>query len=325
MTNIFRILVLAILLVAPSAAGRMPAADIRLEEISAIGGPEADLLYLWTSIAVDKDGNIYCTDALDYSLKKFGPDGGMLKRTGKRGWGQGEFEKAAGVALIGDFVYAWDLVAHALQVFDRDLVFQKIILMPGSVDGLAVRPDGSVVAAVRLSYERPTIMFLSPDGTINRQFPLYDKDKPEPTGTVSLAAGPTGEFYIGYLFQNRIEKRGVGGERIWSRTPMTAKPNPPVEVFGLKLPSDTYILSLARDSRGRIYALGGSQAVREGRDVFIYAADGSPVGSLVLPEPSHSLYFDRSDYLYVSADGGVTVKKYRLIYEEASHGFEIAD
>jgi len=64
MTNIIRILVLAIMLVMPSAAGRMPAADIRLEEISTIGGPEADLLYLWTSIAVDKDGNVYCTDAL---------------------------------------------------------------------------------------------------------------------------------------------------------------------------------------------------------------------------------------------------------------------
>jgi len=249
----------------------------------------------------------------------------MLKKTGKRGWGQGEFEKAAGVALIGDFVYAWDLVAHALQVFDRDLVFQKIILMPGSVDGLAVRPDGSIAAAVRLSYDRPAIMVLSPEGTVDRQFPLYDEGTSAPTGTISLAAGPMGEFYIGYLFRNRIEKRGAGGERIWSRMPMPDKPNPPVEVFGIKLPSETFILSLARDSRGRIFALGGSQAVREGRDVFIYAADGSPAGSLVLPEPSHSLYFDRSGYLYVSADGGVTVKKYRLIFEEASYGSEIMD
>ena len=325
MTNIIRILVLALLLAVSPAAGRTPAADVELEEISTIGGPEADLLYLWTSIAVDGDGNIYCSDALDFSIKKFSPDGRLLKKTGKRGGGPGEFEKAVGVGLVGDLVYAWDLYARALQVFDRNLVYLKTIPAPGSVEGLAVLPGGSIAAAVRPSQDRPTLIVLSPEGTILRQFPLYNEDRLLSTGTVSLAAGPKGEFYLGYLFQNLIEKRGAGGERIWFRSPMKDKPNPPVDFLSFKLPSETCILSLARDSRGRIYALGGTQAVHAGRDVFVFGADGSSAGGFILPEPSHTLYFDHRDCLYVSADAGMTVKTYRLIFREAPHGSEISD
>ncbi|MHB8053908.1 MAG: NHL repeat-containing protein [Candidatus Aminicenantales bacterium] len=317
MTNIKRGFVFAVFFAAAvfASGGNRPAGDVALEEISIIGGPEADLLFLWTSVAVDRDENVYFSDALEYSIKKFGPGGEMLKKTGCRGSGPGAFEKAAGMAVIGDFVYAWDLYAPALQVFDRDLVYQKTITMPGNVDALAGLAGGRIAAAVRPSYDRPMIVILTPEGKTIREFSLVDPGKPAPAGTISLAAGPSEEFYVGYLFRDLVEKRGPEGERLWARAPMTKDPPPVAEAQDLKLPSETCILNLARDSRGRIYVLGGTKAEHQGRDVFIFEADGSTVGVLVLPEPSYSVYFDHRDFLYVSADGGVTMKKYRVIFK----------
>jgi hypothetical protein len=327
MTNIQRGFVFAVLFAAAvfTSGGNRPTADIGLEEISTIGGPEANLLFLWTSVAVDGDDNVYFSDALDYSIKKFGPDGELLKKTGRRGSGPGAFEKTAGVAVIGDFVYAWDLYARALQVFDRDLVYQKTLPMPGNVDGLAALADGRIAAAVRPSYDRPMIVVFTPEGKMIREFSLVDPGNPASTGTVSLAAGPSGEFYLGYLFRDLIEKRGAGGERVWARTPMTTGRSPAADVQGFSFPSETCVLNLARDGRGRIYVLGGTKAAHKGRDIYVFNPDGSAVATLVLPEPSYSVYFDRRDFLYVSADGGVTMKKYRLIFKEVPHDPEDAD
>lgn len=314
MTNVVRVLFLIALFTVSifASGGNPPAAEVVLEEMATIGGPEAALLFLWTGIAVDGDGGVYCSDALDYSIKKFGPDGVLLKKIGRRGSGAGEFEKPAGLALIGDYLYTWDLYAPALQVFDRDLVYRKTIPMPGSVDGLAVLPGGAIAAAVRRAYDRPSIIRLSPDGATGREFPLFEDDKPLPTGTVSMTADPDGRIYVGYLFRNLVENRSSEGKRIWSRAPMADRPNTTVHMLAYELPSETCVLSLARDSRGRIYVLGGSQAVHEGRDIIVFNPDGSTAAVFVLPEPSHSVYLDRQDFLYVSADGGVTVKKYRV-------------
>ncbi|MCX6565573.1 MAG: hypothetical protein NTW38_03985 [Candidatus Aminicenantes bacterium] len=298
-----------------AAWGDSLAARIKLEELSTIGGPETDALFLWTAISVDPEDNVFFSDALDCSIKKFGPDGVLLKKAGRKGQGPGEFEKPAGVAVIGDQVYAWDLFGRALQVFDRNLVYRETLLMPGTVDGLAGFPGGRVAACIRPSYTQAKVVVFSPDGTPVREFALSDPKDPTLFGTVSFAVDPSGESYFGYLFRDLVEKRSAAGERIWARTAIGAGPSAVNDVQGFKVPSETCILSLARDGQGRVFILGGTKAVHQGRDVFVFRPDGSVLASLVLPEPSHTLYFDHRDRLYVSADGGVTMKKYRVTFE----------
>jgi hypothetical protein len=297
------------------AWGDSPAAHIRIEELSTIGGPETEALFLWTAVSVDPDDNVFFSDALDCSIKKFGPDGVLLNKAGRKGQGPGEFEKPAGVAVIGDHVYAWDLYGRALQVFDRNLVYRETLLMPGTVDGLAGLPGGHVAACIRPSYTQAKVVMFSSDGTPVREFALTDPMDPTLFGTVSFAVEPSGESYFGYLFRDLVEKRSAAGERIWARAAMGAGPTAVDDIRGFKVPSETCILSLARDGQGRVYVLGGTKAVHKGRDVFVFSSEGSFLGSLILPEPSYILYFDRRDRLYVSADGGVTMKKYRVTFE----------
>ena len=298
-----------------AARGDSPPARVRLEELLSIGGPENDALFLWTGVSVDREENVFFSDALDCSIKKFSPDGILLKKAGRKGQGPGEFEKPVGVSVIGDRVYAWDLYARALQAFDLNLVYRETLPMPGTVDGLAGLPGGRIAACVRPSYTSAKVVIFLPDGTPVREFVLSELKDPTVFGTVCFAVDPSGESYFSYLFRDLVEKRNAAGERVWAREVLGAGPGVLNDVQGLKVPSETCLLSLARDGQGRVFALGGTKAVHQGRDVFVFRSDGSALASFILPEPSHSLYFDHRDCLYVSADGGVTMKKYRVMFE----------
>ena len=86
-------LILAIFLMfAPfiSAQGAPPE-KIILEEVLTIGSFDDDSLFQWVGVVADSEGNIYVTDMMDYSLKKFDAAGSFLAKTGGRGQGPGEF------------------------------------------------------------------------------------------------------------------------------------------------------------------------------------------------------------------------------------------
>ncbi|MBN1939016.1 MAG: hypothetical protein JW843_05495 [Candidatus Aminicenantes bacterium] len=289
--------------------------QVKLVQDLSIGGPDSNELFFWTGVSVDRDGNFYFADALDCTVKKFGPNGGFLKKAGGKGKGPGEFEKAVGVAAAGETVYAWDVFDRSIRVFDRELVFQRSLPMPGGVGALDIFPDGRLAAAVREAAGTPSVFLFSPDGAVSRKIPLTGQDDPRLVDSVSLVADTSGGFYVGYLFTDRVEKRNADGELVWSKSPFRMKQSARENIQGWKIPSETCIQGLALDAEGRIYVLGGRRAAHPGRDVLIFDPAGNAVGSFLLPEPSHSLYFDRKNRLHVAADGGVTMKRYRLVFE----------
>jgi hypothetical protein len=300
------------------AAGPDGPAQIKLEEVLSIGGPDADLLFQWTGVSVDRDDQIFVVDTLDYSLKKFDPRGRLLGKVGRKGQGPGEFEKAVGVSVVGDSVYAWDLSVRAVQVFDRNLVYRKSLPLPGLVDGLGPAPDGALAVGILGPDGSPKIIVIDAEGNIVREIAYQEKEDRFFGDSVRFVVGPSREIYIGYLFRDLVEKRDSSGARIWAKNPWGAKSVSLREIRGFKIPTESCVLSVARDSRGRIYVLGGKKAPHPARDVVVYDSDGTPAGGFLLPEASHSLYFDHRDFLYVAADGGVTLKKYRLIIKAPS-------
>lgn len=301
------------LLAVTAAATDPPTGQVKLVEDLTIGGPDKDELFLWTGISVDRDGNIYFADALDCTVKKFGPDGRFLKKAGGKGKGPGEFEKTVGVVAAGETVFAWDVYARMVQVFDRELVYQRTLPVSGTVGALDAFPDGRLVAAVRESTAIPSLLILSPSGVKLNRMILSESADPFLFDSISLATDPSDGFYLGFLFSDRVEKRNGRGEPVWSKTPFGGRKASLESVAGFKVPSETCIQDLAVDQQGRLYVLGGGIAAHPGRDVLIFNPDGTAAGTFILPEPSHSLYFDRENRLYVSADSGVTMKRYRLI------------
>jgi hypothetical protein len=289
--------------------------NIRLEEVLSIGGPETAMLFQWTGVAADAEGAIYVLDAMDFSLKKFDARGRLLKKTGRKGQGPGEFMMPRWLAVDGETIYAVDQPVAGLLVFDRDLAFQKILHLPGLVEAVEPRPGGGIAVVVS-TFETPgRILFYDRDGRPDGEMRYMEKREGFLLDTVNIALAPGGAVYLGFLFQDKVERWDLAAGRSWSRSPLGGKKVETTAVQGFALPNETCYLDVAVDSRGRVYALGGKRAKNRARDVFIMDPAGTVTATLTLPEPSHCLYFDGRDFLYVRADEGVTLKKYRLVFD----------
>ncbi|MGB6866412.1 MAG: 6-bladed beta-propeller, partial [Candidatus Aminicenantaceae bacterium] len=85
------IVVLLVVCVSSTLASENASLKVTLEEVLSVGSLDDDTLFQWVGVTVDSYGQIYVTDAMDYSLKKFDADGKLLQKAGGKGQGPGEF------------------------------------------------------------------------------------------------------------------------------------------------------------------------------------------------------------------------------------------
>lgn len=69
-----------------------------------------------TSVAVDRDGNVFVADFYNHRVQKFSSDGAFLMDFGEEGRGRGQFMHAIAVAVADDgTVFVADLGNHRIQ------------------------------------------------------------------------------------------------------------------------------------------------------------------------------------------------------------------
>jgi len=313
----------ALILAALAALGPVIAADsvpairkVTLEEVLSIGGTQDASLFQWTGVATDAAGNIYVLDALDFSLKKFGPDGRFLKKTGRKGQGPGEFMAPRLLACSGSRIYATDQNVFGIFEFDADLGFIRRIPCPALVLSLRALGDGTLAAAVLGMPDPARLLVMDGQGKVLSEFPLADpRDKGLLLDSAGFALDRQGQFYIAYLFRDRVEKRTASGALLWGRSYLGQKVPATTDVQTIALPRDTCFKDVALDAFGHVFVLGGKLARNPSRDVYVLGADGAILATFALPEPSHCLHIDARNYLYARANEGLTLKKYRILYD----------
>jgi hypothetical protein len=292
-----------------------PLRGIAVEEVLTVGGPDDMTLLQWTGVAADEDGSIFVLDALDCALKKFDDRGRLVRRTGRKGQGPGEFEFPVLLALSGDRLFAADQRRLGIQVFDRDLRFLRTIASGRLVSALAATGAG------RIAYKPFTApggagLWLIADeaGTTVSETVYMPKIDIYLADSISLAFDGKGSVYTAYQFADRVEKRDAQGRLVWSRTPRGGAAAEAKTIQGLKIAATMYWMDAALDPQGRLFLLAGGKTKNPGRDVSVFDSEGNPVASFVLPQTSHCLYIDCRGFLYARADEGVTLKKYRIKY-----------
>ena len=307
----FALFVLAVL--GPARAGT---GKVSLQEVLAIGGLRDAALLQWTGVTTDAAGNIFVLDALDFSLKKFGPDGRLLKKAGRKGQGPGEFMAPRLLAGSGSRLYATDQNVFGIYEYDSDLRFLRTIPCPALVLALRALPDGKLAAAVVGMPSPAKLLVMDGQGRLLSEFPLSDS---RDAGLLMDSAGfdldAQGQFYIAYLFRDRVEKRTRDGRPVWGKSFLGRKTAATTSVQNLLLPKETCFKDVAVDAFGHVFVLGGKLSKNPSRDVYILNADGVLLTTLTLPEPSHCLYIDGRNFLYARADEGLTLKKYRILYD----------
>jgi DNA-binding beta-propeller fold protein YncE len=96
-----------------------------------------------THATVDRQGNLYITDTLNFRIQIFDPEGAPLSSFGKAGDGRGDFAKAKGVAVDSEgHIYVVDSLYDVVQIYDRDGRFLLAFGGTGRTEGLLWLPTG---------------------------------------------------------------------------------------------------------------------------------------------------------------------------------------
>lgn len=286
-----------------------------LEEVLSIGSLEDDLLFQWVGVSADAEGFVYVTDAMDYSLKKFDAGGHLIKKTGRRGRGPGEFLAPRLLARAKGHLYVTDQEIRGIHVFDENLVFQHRIPINIPVSDIKVFPDGRVAVATLSMNQVSGVSIYDEEGRILRSIPYGQQDAGLMMDLVSFEFDSLENLYLVFIYQDRVEKYDRRGRRVWSIHLLNKKKVKKKKIADLVVPIEIMYKDAALDSRESLYVLGGSFSENPSRDVYVLDPDGKLQAKITLPEASHCIYIDSKDHLYARANEGVTLKKYRMHFD----------
>ena len=93
---------------------------------------------------MDKDGNIYVTDTLNWRVEIFDADGKFISQFGKHCDAIGCFERPKGIAVDSDgHIWVVDTGLGLVQAYNRDGELLAYVGGPGRHPGPVHRPDGN--------------------------------------------------------------------------------------------------------------------------------------------------------------------------------------
>jgi hypothetical protein len=307
---------LAVVMAAVGAAGSgLPRPMLSLRENLSVGGLDDETLFQWTGLTVDQDGNIYVLDAMDFSLKKFDPNGLLTAKTGRKGQGPGEFTAPRLLDASDRYLYATDQGVMGVMVFDHRLNYLRTIRTPSLVLHLKALPGGRIGVLSASMEGKSEILILDNAEVTVDTLDYMDRKGGLLQDSVSFAGYGKSGFVIAFLFQDRVERWADSGTRAWSKSLLGGTPVRTKKIEGYTVPAETCFNDVAVDSHGFIYVLAGSRARHPARDILVLNADGSPFQTITLPDSSHCVYIDRKDQLYARANEGITLKRYEIRYE----------
>ena len=286
---------------------------IVLEEVLTIGNYDDDSLFQWVGVVSDSEGNIYVTDAMDYSLKKFGADGSLLAKTGQRGQGPGEFAAPRLLDSSEQFLFVTEQYQPVIKVFDKKLHYRFHIPLEGPAGDMKALGDDLVAVAVLSAKSESHLEFYDLEGKIVKKVAFSEKPSPLLLDMVSFEVDDQGNLYLAYNFADRIVKIDDSGKRVWSKNLLGIKQVKREKISSHVVPTEIVYKDVALDQSGNIYVLGGKFSANRSRDVYVLSPDGEFLSTLTLPDSSHCIYIDRENYLYSRANEGITLKKYRMV------------
>lgn len=287
---------------------------IKLKEVLTIGSLNDDLLFQWVGVAADSQGNIYVTDAMDYSLKKFNSQGKLIKKAGGKGQGPGEFMAPRSLGSSQKYLYVVDQHLLGLHVFDLELNFKHRLPLKFPVDDLKVLSD-SQLAVSTISINRPPRIYIFDSAAkLVKEIIYCDKILPLMMDMISFDFDSQGNLFLAYSYQDKIEKFNEEQKRLWTASLFKGKKSKRKKVASFVVPKNIIYKDVVLDKKGHLLVLGGDFSKNNSRDVYVLDSEGKHLATFTLPEPSHCLYIDQHNFLYSRAGEGVSLKKYQLEY-----------
>jgi hypothetical protein len=287
---------------------------IRLEQALVIGEHE-DVIFQWTDVDTDSLENIYIADALDYSIKKFDKNGNLIKKTGRKGNGPGEFSDPRMLAINKDHIFLTQQSIPSISVFDTTLRFLYSIPFSAPIFDIHVINANKIILAAPSSNGYGCLTTIDTAGTILANHPIILDGHAGIMGFFRFSIDAENNYYAAFTFQNTILKLTPDGSTQWKTGLIDNLEQKTREVGKFMLPQNIYYKDIKLDRRGNIFVLSGQIKKDKGQEIFVLDDAGQLLSSFFLPQQTHLLHMDRYDHLYVRANMGTSLVKYRLYYE----------
>ena len=299
---------------------------ITLEEVLSIGSLDDDSLYQWVGVVADSENFIYVTDSMDYSIKKFDESGALLKTTGQRGKGPGEFTAPRLLDTWGKHLFVTEQYEPVIKVFDRDLNYKFNIPLKGPAGDIRAIGEEMVAVAALDAQMKSQILFYDRKGKVVKTLIFSNESSPLLMDMVNFDLDEWGCLYVAYNFKDKIQKFDERGIKLWSKSLLGNKKVERKEVGDYVVPTEIVYKDIALDSSENVYVLGGHLSKNRSRDVYVLSPEGKFLTAFTLPEASHCIYIDQDDFLYSRANEGVTLKKYKMVRAPSSlHSFYVGE
>ncbi len=174
-----------------------------------------------TSVALDREGNVYVSDEWPHSISIFDKDGNFLDTWGMPGQRDGEFNRPSGMVFDReDNLYVVDSANNRVQKFTKDGTFLAKFGEGGTGEGqfnfpwgITIDNQGDIYVA---DWKNHRVQKFSPDGTFLAIFGTFGTGAGELNHPSDVAVDGEGDIYVCDWANNRIQIFGPDGDVITS-------------------------------------------------------------------------------------------------------------
>jgi hypothetical protein len=352
--------------------GENPEVSLRLVQV--IGGIEVEdenlLLNSPRDAAIDSKGDIYILDSGGNDIKKLNPGGEFITTIGQSGQGPGDFSFPYSIDIDkSGNLYVLDSSNHRIQILGTQGEMTKLIKLDRyRQNDIRVLHNGLIALGGRLDArwgwapesdekeELPKLIdLMDEEGKIKHSFgEMKDYENRLVnwySNEIVFDVDPEGNFYLDFVYQNRIEKYDPEGKIEW-RADRVLNYDTKVldkgfikrsEGGGISVQSphmNTVSRSIGIDSKGRIWVLtlnrqlepeeitmirgagGVSQTVQRGKikkmDIYkleIFDKDGVLLGKISLDHLASRMRIQK-DFIFIADIEKASYYQYQIIMEK---------
>ena len=179
------------------------------EEFIGDFGRDGELVWP-AGLAIDQDGNVYCSDEHEHVIAIYDPDGQRLGQWGELGSQEGQLNAPSGIGFDGDDnLYVVDTGNDRVQKFTKE--GQLLSSWGSSGDGegqldrpwgIAFDPEGNILVA---DWGNSRIQKFAPDGSFLLSFGNEHVDGQDLDHPANLAVDSEGDIYVTDWGNKRVQ------------------------------------------------------------------------------------------------------------------------